>query len=84
MSKDDWAKGYREGFEAGYKTAKAMGFEPQPIEYPHLNYVGCKICGRKGIDNMVCYNPNCPSRLTSGAGAIGVPSNIGVGGTSWK
>ena len=33
-----------------------------PVQTTHY---GCQVCGRNGVDNYVCYNPDCPNRIIS-------------------
>ena len=75
--KRDYIDGFRDGWTEAMKYKQS-----QPV-VPTTTYKGCIVCGRTGIDNYVCYDHNCPSKI-SGAGAIGAPTNISVGGTSWK
>ena len=44
---------------------------PRPVEtgrfgtYPPMS-VSCPVCHIQGVNGLVCYNPNCPTRVTSG------------------
>lgn len=86
MKEDDKLKTYAQGFKDGWNEAMKQS---KKVDYPQIpNWgernasqwnSGCTVCGRKGTDAMVCYNPNCPSRVTSiSTGAIGA-----AGGSSF-
>lgn len=76
---DDPKRAYIEGFRDGW--TEAMKYKQGAWSVvPTDAYDGCRVCGRSGIDNYVCYLHNCPSKITSGAGAIGASYNVGVGG----
>lgn len=75
---DDPKRAYIEGFRDGW--TEAMKYKQNTTTLPTTTYDGCRVCGRSGLDNYVCYMPNCPSKITCGAGAIGAPYNVGVGG----
>lgn len=84
-----YAKGFKDGWEAARKEFEPGWGKNKNHLQPHMwrdlspeTYKGCSVCGRSGIDNYVCYLQNCPSKVScqTGAGAIGAPVNVGVGG----
>ena len=73
---EDYKRGFKEGFDAGYKTAERQFREknPQyaPLPYVHpatnVNDLTCSVCGRyQGITVMgyVCPHPKCPTKATA-------------------
>ena len=59
-------KMYREGFKDGWNEAMKQN---KMYDYPSVPAapwpnMGCNVCGRIGPNNLVCYNPKCPSRVT--------------------
>ena len=77
---DDPKRAYIEGFKDGWTEAMKYKQGAWPT-VPTTIYEGCLLCGRTGLDNYVCYMPNCPSKI-SGAGAIGGSFKIGIDGVS--
>lgn len=68
MSNKDYKEGYKDGFKDGFRQARE---EPQPMPVipnltPFVDDVRCPVCGmsQNGMMNYVCYNPNCPGKVT--------------------
>jgi len=74
---EDWARGYKEGFEAGYKMGRELNAPPslplwpqpqQPYNVPNTKGTSCTVCGMfwetGKAYGYVCGNSNCPSKVT--------------------
>lgn len=66
---DEYQKGYRQGFLDGFHAARDNQELMSPnIPIPKNEYKGCHICGidfTKAAWGYVCYQSNCPTRITS-------------------
>jgi hypothetical protein len=67
---DEYKKGYREGFDDGFKSAERLlsrGVMPGPAQPFSGDYCGCQVCGmswKDGPMGYVCSRSDCPTRVT--------------------
>lgn len=63
-----YKEGFRDGFDEGYKRGRADADLLNPYKLPHPapmeDWTACKVCGKTGVNNMVCTYHSCPSRIT--------------------
>jgi hypothetical protein len=86
-----YAMGFKDGWQAAMEQIDKLPPNRNHLQ-PHMwkdlkidpppgtSYFKCPVCGAFGTTGVVCYNHNCPTKITSGAGAIGAQYNVGVGG----
>lgn len=65
MSEDDYQRGFKDGFESGFNIKFTQQFPTWPYTPPTYykpTYAAdsCQVCGRSGINGVVCYNTACP------------------------
>lgn len=83
----DYAKGFKEGFLAGYEAGKNLSSQPQigwPSTSPNISLrETCPKCGIKINNPMgyVCGSINCPIqyKVTCAVGAVGSEVSYTVG-----
>lgn len=78
MSNEDWSRGYKEGFEAGYKMGKEHNVPTYPTyptwplpdvlgNPPQVKGHSCRVCGMffevGKAYGYSCGNSNCPSKV---------------------
>ena len=69
--------GFKDGFAEGYKQAKADSDPLGPYrealkDYQPQNWTSCPVCGRTGVNALVCTYPSCPNRAYCYAGKPGI------------
>lgn len=84
-----YAKGFKDGWQAAMEQVDKLPPNRNHLQ-PHMwkdlkidpppgtSYFKCPVCGAIGVRSVVCYNHDCPTKITSGAGSS--PTNVGVGG----
>ena len=75
----DYKRGWYDGYQAA-KREQQINLPPLPYT-PSINNIPrtrCPVCGMEfgtGAWGYVCYNPNCPTKITA--------QSIGQGGEPW-
>ena len=83
IESDEYKRGWYDGYQAA-KREQQINLPPLPYTPPISNNPRCMVCGMefKNAMGYVCYNPNCPTKVTCATPFQGATS-IGQGGEPW-